>query len=53
MTFLGARIAQSAVHIGSGTARAISARFTFYSVQLVCLVCLVGLTALIARGAWG
>jgi uncharacterized MAPEG superfamily protein len=46
VTYLVARIAQTVTHIASGSARAISTRFTFFLVQLACLV---GMGVVIAR----
>jgi uncharacterized MAPEG superfamily protein len=36
--YLGARVAQSATHIASGSATAVNVRFSFFVVQLVCVV---------------
>lgn len=47
-TVLPARVLQSIAHISSGRNRAVLARFTFFSVQLVCFAVMVAL--LVAHG---
>jgi uncharacterized MAPEG superfamily protein len=42
---LPARIAQSVIHIASGTNRAVVARFCFFCVQLACMACMAYLIA--------
>jgi uncharacterized MAPEG superfamily protein len=42
---LPARVAQSALHVASGTNRAVMARFYFFSAQLACMI---GMAVLIA-----
>ena len=41
LVVLPARILQSVSHIASGRNRAVLARFTFYSIQLVCFAILI------------
>lgn len=42
--FLGARIAQSAVHVASGSDTAVNVRFAFFATQIVCLVGMIVIT---------
>jgi len=44
LVFLGARVAQSAVHVASGSDAAVNVRFAFFAVQIVCLIWMIAIT---------
>jgi uncharacterized MAPEG superfamily protein len=44
LTYLGARVAQSVVHVASGSDLAVQLRFGFFLVQLACLLWMLFLT---------